>query len=145
MNEDGLRKLALHTGYNSFKNLAVHRGNLVLPTTLNTSTTYAYSLSFTLAENASFTMAYMYTSDYAQYFQFLDSGYHDAWRQINNNEDNLIFTVAHGLYYYRIRMSLNGNIVTFTLYAPRSTSGSPVIRHPTGLVPITFVEYRLAN
>ena len=139
-----LTKLILHTSYNSFKNVNVHRGNLILPTTLNTSSTYAYQLSFTLAENASFTMAYMYSSDYASYFRFLDSKYHDAWRQINNNEDNLIFTTS-GLYYYRIRMSLVGNVVTFTLYAPRSTSGTPVINHPTGLVPITFVEYRLAN
>lgn len=139
-----LTKLILHTGYNSFKNVAVHRGNLALPVTLNTGAAFSSTLSFTLAENASFTMAYMFSSDYAQYFRYLDSQYHNAWRQINNNEDNLIFT-SSGLYYYRIRMSLVGNVVTFTLYAPRSTSGTPVISHPTGVVPITFVEYRLAN
>lgn len=139
-----LTKLILHTGYNSFKNIEVHRNNLTLPPTLNTSSTYSDSITFTLQENASFLMAYMYTSDYAQYFQFLDSAYHDAWRQINNNNDNLIFTSA-GLYYYYVRMTLQGNQVTFTLIAPRSTSGTPTVNHPTSLVPITFVEYRLAN
>lgn len=144
MNEAGLQKLVLHTSYNSFKNISVHRDELDLPVSLNTSTNYTDSVAFTLSENASFLMAYMYSSDYAQYFQFLDSKYHDAWRQINNNNDNLIFT-SGGLYYYNIRMSLVGNLVTFTLIAPRSTSGTPTISHPTMKVPITFVEYRLAN
>lgn len=139
-----LDKLILHSAYNSFKNVSVQRGNLVLPTTLNTSTVYTNSISFVLAERASFLQAYMFTSDYNQYFEFLDSKYHDAWRQINANNDNLIFTSA-GLYYYYVRMSLKGNIVTFTLFAPRSTSGTPTVRHDTGLVPITFTEYRLAN
>lgn len=144
MNEAGLQKLVLHTSYNSFKNISVHRDELDLPASLNTVSNYTDSVAFTLTENASFLMAYMYTSDYAQYFQFLDSKYHDAWRQINNNNDNLIFT-SSGLYYYNIRMSLVGNLVTFTLIAPRSTSGTPTVNHPTGKVPITFVEYRLAN
>ena len=139
-----LSKLILHTGYNSFKNVAVHRGNLTLPTSLNTSSVYTNSISFTLDDQASFTQAYMYTSDYSQYFQFLDSGYHDAWRQINANNDNLIFT-SSGLYYYYVRMTVNANVVTFTLYAPKATAGTPTVRHPTGLVPITFTEYRLAN
>lgn len=139
-----LTKLILHTGYNSFKNISVHTGNLVLPTSLNTSTTYSYTLNFTLSETASFLQAYKYSTDYGQYFNFLDSAYHDAWRQINLNEDDLIFTSA-GLYYYRIRILLNGNQVSVTLFAPKSTSGTPTVNHPTGLVPITFIEYRLAN
>lgn len=144
MNEEGLQKLVLHTAYNSFKNVSVYRGELDLPPTLNSAATYTDSITFNLAEDASFTMAYMYTSDYSQYFQFLDSAYHDAWRQINNNNDNLIFTSA-GLYYYDIKMTFNGNTVTFYLIAPRSTSGTPTVNHPTMKVPITFVEYRLAN
>jgi len=144
MNEAGLQKLVLHTAYNSFKNVSIHRGNLAIPATLNSGAVQTNSISFTLTENALFTMAYMYTSDYSQYFQFLDSAYHDAWRQINNNNDNLIFTSA-GLYYYDVKMSLSGNIVTFTLIAPRSTSGTPTVNHPTYLVPVTFVEYTLAN
>lgn len=139
-----LNKLILHTGYNSFKNVSVYRDELDLPVSLNTSTVYTDSVSFTLSEQASFIQAYMKTSDYAQYFQFLDSEYHDAWRQINANNDNLIFT-SSGLYYYYVRMSISGNVVTFTLQAPRSTSGTPVIRHNTMKVPITFIEYRLAN
>lgn len=145
MTEDGLQKLVLHTGYNSFKNVNVYRDELDLPASLNTSSVYNDSVTFNLSENASFLMAYMYTSDYAQYFQFLDSRYHNAWRQINNNNDNLIFT-SGGLYYYYVRMSIaNGNQITFTLFAPRSTSGTPTISHPTMKVPIVFVEYRLAN
>lgn len=144
MTEDGLRKLAMFTKYNTFKNVSVYRDELVIPSTLNSSATQTNTLTFTLAENASFTMAYMYTSDYSQYFQFLDSAYHDAWRQINNSNDNLIFTSA-GLYYYDVKMTINNNVVTFYLIAPRSTSGTPTVNHPTHRVPITFVEYRLAN
>lgn len=139
-----LTKLVLHTAYNSFKNVNVHRGNLIIPATLNTSTTYSHSISFTLSEVASFTQAYKYSSDYGEYFGFLDSQYHDAWRQINLNADDLIFT-SGGLFYYRVNTSFVGNQVTFTLFAPKSTSGTPVVRHPTFLVPVTFVEYRLAN
>lgn len=139
-----LTKLVLHTDYNSFKNIEVHRGNLTIPATLSSVSTGSNSISFTLKENASFLMAYMYTSDYNQYFQFLDSKYHDFWRQINNNNDNLIFT-SSGLYYYYVRMTLSGNTVTFTLFTPKATSGTPTVTHSTYLVPITFVEYRLAN
>ena len=139
-----LSKLILHTGYNSFKNVAIYRGNLTLPTTLNTGSKYTNSITFDLTEQASFIQAYMYTSDYAQYFQFLDSAYHDAWRQINANNDNLIFTSA-GLYYYYVTMKVDGFKVTFTLEAPRSTSGTPTVSHPTGLVPVTFTKYRLTN
>lgn len=144
MKEEGLRKLAMFTKYNTFKNVSVYRDELDLPATLSSSSTYTDSITFTLNENASFLMGYMYTSDYSQYFQFLDSAYHDFWRQINNNNDNLIFTSA-GLYYYDVKMVLNGNQVTFYLIAPRSTSGTPTVNHPTMKVPITFVEYRLAN
>lgn len=144
MTEDGLRKLAMFTKYNTFKNVSVYRDELDLPATLNSSSTYIDSITFTLSENASFLMGYMYTSDYSQYFQFLDSEYHDFWRQVNNNNDNLIFTSA-GLYFYDVKMTLKGNEVTFSLIAPRSTSGTPTVNHPTGKVPITFVEYRLAN
>lgn len=139
-----LTKLILHTGYNSFKNSSVQRGNLTLPTSLNTSNFHTSTLVFTLTEPASFIQAYKYSSDYGDYFNYLDSAYHDAWRQVNVNDDDLIFTSA-GLYYYNIYMKLVGNVVTFTLFAPKSTSGTPTVTHPTYLVPVTFVEYRLAN
>lgn len=143
MNPD-LSKLILHTAYNTFKNINVYRDQLVLPSSLNTSSFYTYSTQFILSEDASFFQAYMYTSDYNQYFEFLDSAYHDAWRQINANNDNLIFTSA-GLYYYYVRMTIDGRKVTFTLFAPKSTSGTPTVNHPTFRVPVTFIEYRLAN
>lgn len=139
-----LDKLILYTPLNSFKNVDINRGNLPIPNTLSSVVDYTASISFTLAEDASFLQGYMFTSDYAQYFQFLDSSYHDAWRQINANEDNLLFTSA-GLYYYYIRMTLDRNVVTFTIFIPRATSGTPTVNHPTKLVPVTFVEYRLAN
>lgn len=143
MTEDQLRKLVLHTSYNSFKNTSFQSDVLTLPSSLGVSA-YNTSVSFTLPETASFLGAYMYTSDYAQYFEYLDSAYHDAWRQINNNNDNLIFT-SGGLYYYRIRMKLDGTTVTFSLYAPAATSGTPTVTHPTHQVPITLAAYRLAN
>lgn len=139
-----LSKLILHTGYNTFKNISVYRNDLTLPSSLNTSTVYENEIVFNLSENASFLQAYMYSTDYNQYFEFLDSSYHDAWRQINANNDNLILTSA-GLYYYYVRMKINDKRVTFTLFAPKSTSGTPTVRHPSFKVPITFIEYRLAN
>lgn len=139
-----LTKLILHTGYNSFKNNSIQRGNLTLPTSLNTSTFFTSTLTFTLTQTASFIQAYKYSTDYGDYFNYLDSAYHNQWRQINANNDDLIFT-SSGLYYYNIYMKLASNVVTFSLVAPKSTSGTPTVTHPTGLVPVTFVEYRLAN
>lgn len=139
-----LSKLILHTGYNSFKNISVQRDQLVMPATLNTSSTYSNSVQFALSENASFLQAYKYTTDYGDYFNYLDSSYHDHWRQINTNNDDLLIT-SDGLYFYNILMSLSQNVVTFTLFAPKATLGTPSIQHPTGTVPVTFVEYRLAN
>lgn len=143
MNENALRKLVLHTSYNSFKNTSFQSGFLTLPAALGASP-YDTSVSFVLPETASFLGAYMYSTDYAQYFEFSDSAYHDAWRQINNNNDNLIFT-SGGLYNYSIKMVLNGTTITFNLHIQAASSGTPTVTHPTHTVPITVASYRLAN
>lgn len=136
-----LTKLILHTGYNSFKNRSIQRGNLILPANLNAY--YTNVLTFTLQEPASFIQAYKYSSDYGDYFTHLDSKYHDAWRLVHTNQDDLLFSTTNTLHAFNILMKLEGSKVTFTLTA--NASAGKIISHPTGLVPITFVEYRLAN
>lgn len=138
-----LSKLLLHTSYNAFKNNSVQRGTLALPTSLTPSQVYTDSVTFTLSENAAFIQAYVYATDYGDYFNFTDGAYHDGWRMVNTNNDYLIFG-SYTLLNYYIRMSLNGNQVTFTLYV-KNASHDNTMSHPTHTVPITFIDYTLAN
>lgn len=140
MNEAGLQKLILHSSYNSFKNTSIQRGNLTLPASM-AGAVYDSAVTFTLPETASFLGAYLYATDYAQYFEFLDSQYHNSWKQINNNNDSLLFS-SSGLQFFRVKMILNGNTITIRLHI---NSGTYTVNHPTLLIPITVVSYRLAN
>lgn len=139
-----LDKLALHTSYNTYKNNSVKRGNLALPTTLGAGATWTSTLTLTLSEAAPFIQAYSYGTDYGDYFNYLDSLYHDAWRVINQNADYLLFS-SSGLQFYKINMVLNGTSVTFTLIHKNIGGGTLTYRHDTYLVPVTLIDYKLAN
>lgn len=144
--EPDLDKLLLHSSYNTFKNLSVQRDELDLPTSMSAGQYYTDSVTFQLTEDIAFLQAYSFATDYADYFNFLDSGYHDFWRAINNNNDYLVFS-SSGLLFYNIYMFLDTakKQVTFTLVLSRVGFGAVTIRHDTYKVPITFVDYRLTN
>lgn len=139
-----LDKLAFHSAYNTFKNSSVLRDELDLPASVAAGAVYVDEVTFTLAEAASFIQAYVKTTDYSDYFQYLDSQYHDSYRNINQNTDHLVFS-SGGLLNYDIYMKINANKVTFSLRLSRQGFGAVTINHPTYKVPITFVEYRLTN
>lgn len=146
MAED-ITKLIMTSDNNAFKNESVQRNSLVIPASIPASSSVVNSVQFTLTEAANFIQAYIYATDYGDYFNFLDSQYHDGWRSINNSTasgsgDYLLFT-SGGLYDYAVRISINGKVVTATAYF-RNISGSPITtNHPTHLIPITFIEYTL--
>lgn len=146
MDED-VTKLILTSDLNAFKNRSVQRGNIPIPTSIAAGARVVNSITFTLSENANFIQAYIYATDYGDYFNFLDSKYHDGWRSINNSAasgsgEYLIFT-SGGLYDYAVRISINGNVVTATASFRNISGGTITINHPTYLVPITFIEYTL--
>lgn len=87
-----LDKLMLHSAYNTFKNINVQRDYLDIPTSLSAGQYYTDSVTFQLTEDIAFLQAYSYATDYGDYFNYLDSGYHDAWRVINNNNDYVVFS-----------------------------------------------------
>lgn len=146
MNPD-VSKLILSSDHNAFKNRSVQRGFLPIPTSIPANSRVNNTITFTLSEVANFIQTYIYATDYGDYFNFLDSRYHDGWRPINNSTasgsgDFLVFTSA-GLYDYAVRISIDGNVVTVT-GSFRNISGSTLtINHPNYLVPVTFIEYTL--
>jgi hypothetical protein len=143
--EPDITKLILSSDHNAFKNASVQRGTIPIPTSIAASTRVTNTITFTLSESANFIQAYVFASDYGDYFNFGDSKYHDNWRSINNSSgtsEYLIFT-SGGLYNYSIRISLNGNVVTVTASFRNISGGTITINHPSYLVPITFIEYTL--
>lgn len=139
-----LDKLLLHSSYNTLKNNSVQRGNLDLPTSLAAGATWTDTLSFTLSEDPAFIQAYSYASDYGDYFTYLDSAYHDEWRQIHTNNDYLLFSDG-GLQYFNIYTQVTGLTITFTLYHKNISASTLTYRHDTDVVPVTFIDYSLAN
>lgn len=145
--EPDITKLIMTTDHNAFKNESVQRASIPIPASIPASSTVVNTVQFSLAEAANFIQVYIYATDYGDYFNFLDSKYHDGWRAINNSTasgsgEYLVFT-SGGLYDYAVRISITGNIVTATA-SFRNISASPItINHPTLLVPITFIEYTL--
>jgi hypothetical protein len=145
--EPDITKLIMTTDRNAFKNESVQRSNIAIPASIPASSSIVRTVTFELNESANFIQVYIYATDYGDYFNFLDSKYHDGWRPINNSTasgsgDFLIFT-SGGLYDYAVRISINGREVTATAYF-RNISGSPItVNHPTYLIPITFIEYTL--
>lgn len=139
-----LDKLMLHSSYNSFKNNTVQRGNLVIPASVGAGSVYTNTISFTLSNVAAFIQAYSYATDYGDYFLYLDSAYHDAWRVINENADYLLRS-SSGLLSYTIKMQIVGNVVSFTMRLSRAGFGAVTITHDTYVIPVTFIDYQLAN
>jgi hypothetical protein len=139
-----LDKLALHSSYNSFKNNSVQRNNLVIPASVGAGSVYTNTVSFTLTNPAAFIQGYSYATDYGDYFLYLDSAYHDAWRVVNENADYLLRS-SSGLLSYTIKMQIVGNVVSFTMRLSRAGFGAVTIFHDTYLIPITFIDYQLAN
>lgn len=144
--EPDLDKLLLHSSYNTFKNLSVQRNELDLPLSLAAGEYYTDVVTFQLNEAIAFLQAYSYATDYGDYFNYLDSRYHDEWRTINNNNDYMVLS-SSGLLFYNIYMFLDTtNLrVTFTLILSRVGFGAVTINHSTYKVPITFTDYRLTN
>ena len=138
--------LMLHSSYNTFKNINVQRGELVIPSSLSAGQYYTNSVTFDLTEEIAFLQAYSKATDYGDYFTYLDSTYHDFWRVINNNYDYMLLS-SSGLLFFNIYMLLDtvNKKVTFTLVLSRVGFGAVTINHPTYRVPITFVDYRLTN
>lgn len=141
-----LDKLMFHTSYNTMKNLNVQKDYLDIPASVGAGVLYTDTVTFNLTEQIAFLQAYVFATDYGDYFSFLDGTYHDQWRTVNNNNDYLILSDA-GLISYNIRMSLDvGSLtVSFVLSISRVGFGAINIRHNTFRVPITFVDYRLTN
>lgn len=139
-----LDKLALHTSYNTYKNNSVKRGNLALPTSLGAGLTWTSTLTLTLSQAAAFLQAYSFATDYGDYFNYLDSQYHDAWRIVNQNADYLLNS-SGGLQFFNINMVLSGTSVTFTLIHKNTGGGTLTYIHNTYLVPIALIDYTLAN
>lgn len=144
--EPNLDKLLLHTTYNTFKNLNVQRDQLDLPPSVGAGVVYTDTVTFQLTEDIAFLQAYSFATDYGDYFNYLDSQYHNGWRLINNNADYLVFS-SGGLLFYTVNMFLDtvNRQVTFTLTLSRQGFGAVTINHDTYKVPITFVDYRLTN
>lgn len=145
--EPDITKLIMTSDKNAFKNESVQRGFLPIPTSIPAGSRVVNQIQFTLSELANFIQVYIYASDYGDYFNYLDSKYHDGWRPINNSTasgsgDFLLFT-SGGLYDYAVRISLEGNVVTLTGSFRNISGGTITINHPNWLVPVTFIEYTL--
>ena len=139
-----LDKLMLHSSYNTFKNISVQRGNLAIPASVGAGVVYTDTVTFNLQEAAAFMQGYSYATDYGDYFNYLDSRYHDNWRNVHTNNDYMLLS-SSGLLSYTIRMQLSGSTATFTLRLSRAGFGAVTITHPTYLVPINFIDYKLTN
>lgn len=144
--DDDITKLIMTTDNNAFKNESVQRGILTIPGTIPAGVLYTTDIQFTLTEVANFIQAYTYATDYQDYFNYLDSGYHDAWRQSNNSTtasgDFLLFT-SGGLYPFTVRLIFSGNFVTARLQINNVGGAAKTVDHPTYQVPVTFIEYTL--
>lgn len=146
MNDD-ITKLILTSDNNAFKNQSVQRSNLAIPTSIAASSRVTSTVEFTLSDTANFIVPYVYATDYGDYFNYLDSQYHDAWRPINNStasgSGEYFLRTSGGIYDFGVRIKINGKKVTATAYF-RNISGAPItVIHPTFLIPITFIEYTL--
>lgn len=145
--EPDITKLIMTSDKNAFKNESVQRNNLAIPASIPASSRVTSTVQFTLNEAANFIQVYVYATDYGDYFNFLDSKYHDGWRPINNSSasgsgEYLLFT-SGGLYDYGVKISIKGKIVTATAYFRNISASTITINHPTLLIPITFIEYTL--
>lgn len=136
--------ILMHSSINSFKNNGVHRANLAFPASHVNGVAQSVTQTFTLAEDTDFTQLLLYATDYAKYFRYLDSAYHDKWQQVEQSLDFLIFNnPVSSLYYYNVNYKIDGNDVIVVLTIP---AFFPTMNFTPGkVVPIAFVEYTLAK
>ena len=139
-----LDKLMLHSSYNTFKNIDVQKDTLAIPASVGAGSIYTDSVTFNLQETAVFMQGYSYATDYGDYFNYLDSAYHDEWRNVHTNNDYMVLS-SSGLLTYTIKLELTATSAIFTLRLSRQGFGAVTINHPTYLVPIAFIDYRLTN
>ena len=139
-----LDKLMLHSSYNTFKNIDVQKNTLDLPTSVGAGSIYTDSVTFNLQETAVFMQGYSFATDYGDYFNYLDSQYHDEWRNVHTNNDYMVLS-SSGLLTYTIKLELTATSAIFTLRLSRQGFGAVTINHPTYLVSIAFIDYRLTN
>jgi len=134
----------LHSSYNAFKNNGVHRASLALPASHVSGVAQSVEQTFTLDETTDFAQLLVYATDYAKYFRYLDSQYHDSWMQVEQSYDYLVFnSPLTSLYYFTLNYKIVGNQVTVVLTIP---AFFPTMNFTPGkVVPIAFVEYTLAN
>lgn len=137
-------KLILHTTYNAFKNNSVQRDNLSLPTSVASGAVFTSVVSFITSQPAAFVPAFAFSTDYDNYFQFVDSQYHNTWRPVSGSQVHALFSTT-SLDFFRINFTITGTVITFTLYYKNSGGGTLTFNHPTGKVPITLIDYTLAN
>lgn len=140
-----LSKILLHSALNAFKNNSNPSDVLSLPTSLAAGATWTDSVSFMLASTTSFIQTYIYSTDYSDSFRYPDSEYHDYWHPLNVSESSLIYDVATFLYFYDINIYINEGAVTATLIIENDTGSTVNYDHPTYEVPITLIDYSLAN
>lgn len=140
-----LNNTLLHTSFNAFKNNSVQTDTLALPASLTAGATYTDTVTFTLSESAAFIACYVYSTDYDDYFRYLDSAYHDAWRPLYASQDHLVFDdPVTSLFFYDVNVLVDGSTVTAKLYIENTTAGT-ITYTPNKTVPIAFVDYTLAN
>lgn len=139
-----LDKLMLHSSYNTFKNINVQKDYLAIPASVGAGSIYTDSVTFNLEESVAFMQGYSYATDYGDYFNYLDSQYHDEWRNVHTNNDYLVFS-SSGILNPTIKLELTATSAIFTFRLSRQGFGAVTINHPTYLVPIAFIDYRLTN
>ena len=82
--------ILLHSSINTFKNNGVYRNKFVMPDSHTNGTQDTLTLTFTLQNNTDFVQLLVYATDYAKYFRYLDSQYHNKWQQVEQSIDYLL-------------------------------------------------------
>lgn len=134
--------VVLSTSHNAFKNNGVFRDAFAFFTS-STGSVQKKTITFTLQEDTDFIQLFVYGTDYAKYFRYLDSQYHNSWMQVEQSFDYLVFnSPVSSLWYYNITYTVVGRVVTVVL----TVNGFGSFNFTPGLtVPIAFVEYTLAR
>jgi len=134
--------IVMSSEFNAFKNNGVHRHEFDFFVS-STGSVQTKSFTFTLADDTDFVQLFVYGTDYAKYFRYLDSQYHDKWQPVEQSLDYLVFNhPVSSLYYYKVNYKIVNNVVTVYL----TVNGFGSFNFTPGMkVPIAFVEYTLAR
>lgn len=139
-----LDNILLHSSYNAFKNNGVHRADIAMPNSYTANTPVEITETFTLADDTDFAQVLIYGTDYAKYFRYLDSQYHDAWMQIEQPRDFLLLdNPVTQLFYFYAKYRIVGDQITIVITIPKFSSSFNILS--TLSVPVAVVEYTLAR